>query len=123
MSHITLASAVQSKTVQWLWPGWLPAGVLVVLDGDPGSGKSTLACDLAARLSRGEWAGRPVNSILVNGEDPPAEVTRPRLEAAGADLDRVALWAFDRPLVLPATPTGSRTRSGPTGRDSWSSTR
>jgi hypothetical protein len=75
--------------------------VLVVLDGDPGVGKSTLTCDLAARLSRGELAGRPVTTILVNGEDAAEHTVRPRLGQAGADLDHVVLWKFDKPLFLP----------------------
>jgi hypothetical protein len=96
-----LASAVEAKPVRWLWPGWLPEGVLVVLDGDPGVGKSTLTVDLAARLSRGELAGRPVTTILVNGEDTAEHTVRPRLGRAGADLDRVVLWKFDHSFSLP----------------------
>src|SRR5689334_3819451 len=101
MSDTILASAVRPKPVRWLWPGWLPEGVFVVLAGDPGVGKSTLTCDLAARLSRGELAGRPVTTILVNGEDGAEHTVRPRLDAAGADLDRVVLWKSDQALSLP----------------------
>jgi hypothetical protein len=100
-ANTILASAVQPKSVRWLWPGWLPEGVLVVLDRDPGVGKSTLTIDLAARLSRGELAGRPVTTILINGEDTHENTVRPRLGRAGADLDRVVLWKFDEPPSLP----------------------
>src|SRR5437870_4013905 len=41
----------ESRAVKWLWPGWIPAGKLTVLDGDPGVGKSLLIMDLAARVS------------------------------------------------------------------------
>lgn len=47
---------VEPEKVNWLWPARLPAGKLVILDGDPGVGKSTLAVDIAARVSTGrEW--------------------------------------------------------------------
>ncbi|SVD89134.1 uncharacterized protein METZ01_LOCUS441988, partial [marine metagenome] len=36
--------------VRWLWPGWLPVGKFVLIDGNPGVGKSMITCDLAARL-------------------------------------------------------------------------
>jgi hypothetical protein len=100
-ANTILASAVEPKPVRWLWPGWLPEGVLVVLDGDPGVGKSTLTIDLAARFSRGELAGRPLTTILINGEDTHEHTVRPRLGRAGADLDRVVLWKFDEPPSLP----------------------
>ena len=35
----------------WLWPGYLAAGCIAILDGDPGQGKSMLTLDLAARLT------------------------------------------------------------------------
>src|SRR5260370_874176 len=38
-------------TVEWLWPGRLPLGKLVLLDGDPQEGKSLLTLDWAARLT------------------------------------------------------------------------
>lgn len=44
---------VEPEKVEWLWPGRLPIGQLVVLDGDPGCGKSTLTLDLAAHFSAG----------------------------------------------------------------------
>ena len=46
-------SNVQKSSVNWLWPGYLPAGKVAVLDGDPGVGKSMLTCELAARISVG----------------------------------------------------------------------
>jgi hypothetical protein len=70
--------------------------MLTVLDGDPGLGKSTLTLDLAARVSTGRAmpdgsASRsPVGVVLLSAEDDLARTIRPRLEAADADLDRVA---------------------------------
>jgi hypothetical protein len=90
---VTLASVVAER-VSWLWPGRLPAGKLVVLDGDPAVGKSTLSVDLAARISTGtawpDGATCPAGQIIVlSAEDGLADTIRPRLDAAGADTSRV----------------------------------
>ena len=105
------ASTLDVKDVEYLWRGYLPLGVLIVLDGEPGKGKSTLTYDLAARLSTGgvmpdgsQGIGA-ASSILLNAEDDPARVIVPRLMAAGANLDKVMIEAdSDRLLVL--DPTG-----------------
>jgi hypothetical protein len=83
------------EPVGWLWEPYLARGKLAVLDGDPGIGKTLLALDLAARLSRGgplpdgKTLDRPHTTLLLTADDPAADTIRPRLEAAGADLDRV----------------------------------
>jgi hypothetical protein len=92
-----------------VWPGWIPAGKITVLDGDPGAGKSTLLIDLAARLSRGRampdgQAAGPAAVILLTAEDNLADTVRPRLEAADADLARCHSWRAvegSRQLLLP----------------------
>jgi hypothetical protein len=86
---------VPAEQVSWLWPGWLPLGKLAILDGDPGQGKSTVSLELAARVSagRGMPDGTPVDSpagvVILSAEDGVGDTIRPRLEAAGADLDRI----------------------------------
>jgi KaiC/GvpD/RAD55 family RecA-like ATPase len=40
--------------VQWLWPGWIPRGMLTLLGAVPGAGKSLMALDLAKRVINGE---------------------------------------------------------------------
>ena len=88
-------SQLTSRDVPWLWPSWLAAGKLSILDGDPGLGKSLLALDLCARLTTGRaWpdgspGAEPANVIILNGEDGPEDTIRVRLQRAGADLDRV----------------------------------
>lgn len=90
-------SDVAVHPVEWLWPGYLPRGKQAVLDGDPGLGKSTMTLDLAARLTTaspmpdGFRPPDPVNVVLLNAEDGVADTMRPRLEAAGADLERVVV--------------------------------
>jgi hypothetical protein len=112
MSEITAEplSQVRPGSVRWLWEPYLPRGKLAVLDGDPGVGKSLLSIDLAARLSRGGPLpdGRPLDrphvTLLLSAEDDAIGTTRPRAEAAGADLDRViAVTGFGGlPMQFPA---------------------
>ncbi|MGC9602247.1 MAG: bifunctional DNA primase/polymerase [Minisyncoccia bacterium] len=88
-------SDVQPEDVSWLWPQRIPSGKLTVIAGDPDLGKSSVAYTIAAHISRGTpW---PVNdgpapigdSILLSAEDGAADTIRPRLDAAGADCNRV----------------------------------
>jgi hypothetical protein len=86
---------VQPEQVSWLWPGRIPVGKLVTLDGDPGLGKSTLACALAGPVTTaGSWPDGtrcmyPGDVILMSAEDGLADTVRPRLDAADADVKRV----------------------------------
>lgn len=94
---------VEPSVVRWLWESRIALGKLTLIAGDPGLGKSFLTLDLCARVSTGaafpgeRYAdGRPMDrlpgvAILLSAEDDPADTIRPRLEAAGADLRRVAL--------------------------------
>ena len=78
--------------IDWIWPSYLAAGKLTLIDGDPSQGKSLLALDLAARLTTGrEWpdgqnGSAPQPVILFAGEDGIQDTVQPRLRAAGADL-------------------------------------
>ncbi len=92
------ADRVEPETVEWLWPPRFAAGTLGLILGDPDNGKSLLTLDMAARLSRGlAWpdggACAPGQVLIVSSEDGLATTVRPRLEAAGADLSRVHLFA------------------------------
>lgn len=91
---VVTLSTVKPERVQWLWPGRLPVGKLIVIDGDPSTGKSTLTNDMAARVSTGSpWPdGAPCPAgdvLLLSAEDGLADTIAPRLTAAGADLTRV----------------------------------
>jgi hypothetical protein len=108
------ADQVKAERVRWVWPGRVPAGKVVVVDGDPGLGKSTVTLDLAARLTTasplpdGHRPERPMAVLLLSAEDGVADTIRPRLEAAGADLrlvtvvDHVLDEGGPRPVELPA---------------------
>ena len=87
---------VESRPVQWLWEGRLPAGRVSMIVGMPGLGKSFLTCDMAARVTTGRaWPdGAPCDRgsvILISCEDDPGDTIRPRLDAHGADVSRVHL--------------------------------
>lgn len=96
--EIHRADQLVERPVAWLWPGFLPMGKLVLIDGDPGDGKSVMTCDLAARLSRGGTLPDgtrsplgPISSVMISAEDDPEDTIKPRLRVAGADLRRITL--------------------------------
>ncbi len=96
MVLIRKVSEVESKPIEWLWPGYLPRRAVNVIDGDPGFGKSFLTLDIAARISAGKIfptgeRTSPGGVVLLSYEDDPGVTIRPRLETMGADLDRVLL--------------------------------
>jgi putative DNA primase/helicase len=92
------AAEVPRRPFEWLWRPVLSLGNLTLLVGDPDSGKSLVAVDIAARVSRGaDWPGGALcwggDVLLVSAEDDNAKTVRPRLEAAGADLNRIHLFS------------------------------
>lgn len=109
---------VKPERVSWLWPGYLPLGKLVVIDGDPGVGKSVLTLDLTARVTTGSQmpdGSQPVKGavLILSAEDGLADTIRPRLDAAGADPAQVITITgitavdedgkdFTRPVSIPA---------------------
>ncbi len=91
-------SSVQSERVEWLWDHRIPLGKITVLDGDPGLGKSLVSIDLAARITRGKRMpdgspGFEGDVVMMSAEDGLGDTIRPRLELAGANLDRVTSLA------------------------------
>lgn len=89
-------SDVKSRPVRWLWPGWLPLGALVMIDGDPGVGKSTVTHDFAARVTAGgRWPdGQKCprgNVLIMTAEEGLADTVLPRLEFAGGDPARAVV--------------------------------
>ena len=91
-----LASEVTSRRVEWFWPDRIAYGSICILDGDPGTGKSTIALDLAARQSNGGdlpfgGACEQFGVVVLTSEDSLDTTVVPRLRAAGAHLDKIAL--------------------------------
>ncbi len=89
---------VKPTKVRWLDPDRVPLGKLTILDGDPGLGKSGITLDYAARVStgrempdgrRGDLYEKPAGVVILSAEDDLEDTIRPRLDAMGADCDRI----------------------------------
>lgn len=87
--HLTTASDIEARKVQWLWPGYVPMGKVTVLAGAPGLGKSLLTIQLAARVSK------LADVLIASAEDDLSDTIKPRLLAANADNRRVHLMAIE----------------------------
>jgi hypothetical protein len=85
------------RATQWLYEDehgcWIPMGALTLLGGREGVGKSTFKANLVAKITRGtlrgDFYGLPRSVIVSTIEDDWPATIRPRLAAAGADMDRV----------------------------------
>ena len=93
---ISMGNEVEVEKVHWVWPGYIPAGKLTLLAGDPGMGKSTIVCDLLARISKGTYLPSGERSItgtslVASAEDSAEDTIVPRLIASNADLKRVGV--------------------------------
>ena len=92
---LTRLADVMPESVEWLWPGYLPLGKVVTLDGDPSNGKSTLSLQFGATVTTaGTWPDgskceHPGAVVILSAEDGLADTIRPRLDVAGADVTRV----------------------------------
>jgi RecA-family ATPase len=105
-------SEVSPQPIKWLWDWHIPLGHLTLFQGDPGVGKSLVAMDLCARISTGQSfpdgsAGACAGDVVIwNAEDGAKDVVRQRLEAAGADLDRVHVPHDDASAETIGLPSG-----------------
>lgn len=93
--------------VNWIWPGFLAAGKVHILGGQPGVGKSTLAMSLAASVTTGRgWPdgheSEPGKVLIWSGEDDPGDTLIPRLLLSGADLKKIH---FVRGVYMPGGDT------------------
>jgi hypothetical protein len=100
---IVCMATVEPEDVRWLWNPYIALGKLTLVEGDPGVGKSWITAALAAAVSRGRGlAGmeltEPANVLMLSVEDGLADTLRPRLDAVGADVERVL--ALNEPLVF-----------------------
>src|SRR5262245_4950033 len=87
-------SDVQEEPISWLWRGWLARGKLSLLMGDPGLGKSLITHWMSAQISvGGHWPDgsecERATAIVFTIEDALGDTVKPRLVAAGADMNRV----------------------------------
>ena len=90
------ASSFTEPERRFLWKPSLPEGEFTVLMAPGGTGKTFFVCAVAAAISRGlplpgQTEGRsPARVLLISAEDEGGTL-RTRLEACGADLEKVML--------------------------------
>jgi len=88
---------VEPQKVEWLWDNRIPLGKLSLLVGDPGLGKSFLTLYITAQVTTGRpWPDDPFKQpifkgsvIILSAEDDVSDTIVPRLQAHGADLNRI----------------------------------
>lgn len=97
-------SEIPYRMTEWVIPGLLPASDVVVLVGEEGIGKGLWWIEQIRQVTtRGEAV------VLIVAEDDPSRALRPRMEAAGVDLDLVHLIVVDPETLTghPYLPTDS----------------
>lgn len=103
---LTRASTVTATAITWLHDQLIPLKTLTVVSGNSGIGKTTIILLFLAQVTRGllpgAFFGYPRAVLVMSPEDDPGAITRPRLEAVGADLDLVHFVSATRP-----TPEGT----------------
>ena len=93
-------SGIEPKSITWLVENKFPNGAVTIFAGDPGSTKSMLAVSLAAKISTGaKWANcetplKKGSVIFISDEDDPNKIIRPRLDAHGADVNKVFILNY-----------------------------
>ena len=94
------AIEVIKKEPEWLVPGYIPRGGITTLAGEGGVGKTSIWCALVAAITSGKNAfllgdnfpfdgGEPQDVLVLSAEDSWSYVLRAKLEANGADLNRI----------------------------------
>jgi putative DNA primase/helicase len=108
-ARLTRVSDVATKRVEWLWPDRIPLGMLTLFAGDPKLGKSLCTVGISAAVSCGKalpmdpTRREPGSVIMMSAEDDLARVIKPRLEAAGACMDRVHVLES---IIVPGSARG-----------------
>jgi len=98
------ASEVRERHVTWLWERFIAFGEMTLLDGEKGVAKSMVTDDVVARATRGrampgmeEAIAGPIRVLYFTDEGTLETVLRPRIRAAGADLDLVFYQGVPKP--------------------------
>lgn len=120
IAEVRCLADVQPEPVAWLWKRRFARGKLNILAGQPGLGKSQITALMAAKVTRGgTWPdGVPCpigNVFFICCEDDAADTIVPRLDAAGADREKVHIVDW---IVEKGDPGQGRRRSFDIGKDS-----
>jgi len=106
-------AAIKPGSESWVWPGFVPRGRVVILEGRKGCGKSTVAACIAAHMTGsskrlpGVKGTKPTNVCWLTKEESYSTAVVPRLKSAGAKLERCSHPESEqhagqpRSLVLP----------------------
>lgn len=97
----TPLSSVESRSVRWHIKPFVQVGAFHLLAGEGGIGKGTWLAGLSAAFTRGgtESLSEPRNVLIVASEDSAEMDLRPRVIAAGGDVNRV--FVLNKHLLLP----------------------
>lgn len=97
--NVEKAGDVINKEPEWLIPGYIPKYGITTIAGEGGVGKTSIWCSLVASITTGKqsfllgeqipFESDPENVLVLSAEDSWSYVLRRRLEACGADLDRI----------------------------------
>lgn len=105
------ASSIVKEHREWLWPGYLGRNKVAHFGGASTEGKSPVTLDLAARVSAGlPWPDGVENKlgaqsvIILAAEDDWSDTIIPRLELAGADLNKIHRF-FVKQKTVELTPS------------------
>jgi len=92
------AKDVEMTGIDWLWPNRFAIGKLGIIAGLPDEGKGQITCDIVARITTttgdknwpcNEGKAPHGNVIIASAEDDFSDTIKPRLCAAGANMDRI----------------------------------
>ena len=92
---VTAAATLEMRGLDWLWPDRFARGKFGLIAGLPDMGKGQIAAFITAAVTAASSypATRAVlpqgNVIWFNAEDGASDTIKPRLIAAGADVERV----------------------------------
>ena len=107
-----MMSDITQTEIDWLWPERIASGKLTLIAGAPDDGKSQIVVNIAATISNGgTWPfeeGKTEQGAVIwlAAEDTSADITVPRLIAAGAnrnfiaDLNSIVLVKDGQPRTL-----------------------
>lgn len=98
--HLDNAAGVEIKEPEWLIPGYIPKYGITTIAGEGGVGKTTLWCSIVASITTGKqhfltqgknipFENKPETVVVFSAEDSWEYVLKKRLEANGADMDRI----------------------------------
>lgn len=89
---------------RWLWPNWIPLGVLTLLTAEPSTGKTRLGLDLTRRIARGlAWPdGQPMDL----GDRRPVVLWIPADSQHSELADIPAMFGFEPEAIVLNTSVG-----------------